>query len=83
MNENEIIMENLDTMEDVIEVIPEKKGVNFGKVGIAVLAVGAAVALGYKVVKVIKQKKAQKAQEAEDITADQEIIDSECEESAE
>lgn len=65
MNENEIIMENLDVVEDVIEVIPEKKGVNFGKIGIAVLAAGAAGALVYKVVKLIKAKKAQKAQEAE------------------
>ena len=64
MNENkvnEIIMENLD-MEEVMELVPEKRSVNFGKIGLAVLATGAAVALGYKLVKLIKAKRAQKAQ---------------------
>ena len=66
MNENEIIMENLDTVEGIMEVIPEKKNINFTKVGLGVLAVGAVAALGFKAYKVIKKKMAQKAQEAED-----------------
>lgn len=63
MNENEIIMENLDVVEDVIVLGPEKKSVNFGKVGLAVLAAGAVAALGYKCYKLIKQKKAKGSQE--------------------
>lgn len=66
MNENEIIMENFD-----MEVIPEKKGVNFGAIGLAVLATGAAVALGCKIVKAIKAKNAQKAEESEYVTVDE------------
>lgn len=65
MNENEIIMENLDTVEEVIELVPEKAGVNFGKIGIAVLAAGAVAALGYKAYKLIKEKKARDMKEAE------------------
>lgn len=71
MNEKEIIMDNLDTVEDVIELVPEKKGVNFGKIGIAVVVTGAVAALGYKCYKLIKQKKAQKAQEADVVTAEE------------
>ena len=66
MNEKEIIMTNLDTVEDVIELVPAKPKVNVATVGIAVLAIGVAAALGYKAVKAIKAKKAKKAQEAED-----------------
>ncbi len=82
MNENEIIIENLDTVEDVIEVVPEKTGVNFGKVGLAVLAAGAVAALGYKAYKLIKEKKAKKAQEAENVVTG-EAFDFENDESAE
>ena len=67
MNENEIIMENVD---EVIELVPEKNGVDFGKVGIAILVVGAVAALGYKCYKLIKEKKATKgSQEADCVTA--------------
>jgi hypothetical protein len=64
MNENEIIM-NENVVDEVMEVIPENTGVNFGKVAFGVLAAGAVVALGYKCYKLIKEKKAKKAQEAE------------------
>ena len=82
MNENEIIMENLDTVEEVIELVPEKASVNFGKIGIAVLAAGAIAALGYKAYKLIKEKKAREIKEAECI-ATVEATDFEDEESAE
>lgn len=82
MNENEIIMENLDTVEDVIELVPEKTGVNFGKIGFAVLAAGAVAALGYKCYKLIKEKKARETKEAECVTT-VEAGDFEDEESAE
>lgn len=72
MNEKEIIMDELDTVETVIELVPEKKGVNFGKVGIAVVVTGAVAALGYKCYKLIKAKKAQKAQEDECTTTGEE-----------
>lgn len=64
MNETEIIMDE-NIMDEVIEVIPEKTGVNFGKVGFAILAVGAVAALTYKGYKLIKAKKTAKTQEAE------------------
>lgn len=70
MNENEIIMENLDVVEDVIEVVPENNGVNFGKVAFGVLVAGAVVALGCKAYKLIKEKKARKLMEAECTTID-------------
>ena len=69
MNEKEIIMNELDTVEDVIELVPEKKGVNIGKIGLAVVVTGAVAALGYKCYKLIKAKKANKAQEDECVTA--------------
>lgn len=71
MNEKEIIMDNLDTVEDVIELVPEKKGVNFGKIGLAVVVTGAVAALGYKCYKLIKQKKAQNDQEADCATVEE------------
>lgn len=72
MNENEIIMENAEVVEDIIEVIPEKKGVDFGKIGLGVLVVGGAVVLGYKVYKLIKAKKTQTSQGIEN----SELVDS-------
>ena len=81
MNEKEIIMDEI-VMDEVIEVIPEKTGVNFGKVGFVILAAGATAALGYKVYKLIKAKKAAKAQETECV-ATEEAFDFEDEESAE
>lgn len=82
MNENEIIMENLDTVDEVIELVPEKNGVNFGKIGIAILAAGAVAALGYKCYKLIKAKKTAGSQEVEPLTI-VEANDFEDEESAE
>lgn len=78
MNEkqiNEIMETNLDTVEDVIELVPEKKGVNFGKIGLAVVVTGAVAALGYKCYKLIKEKKAQKAQAAEYETVEDDDFD--------
>lgn len=79
--ENEIIMDET-VMDEVIEVIPEKTGVSFGKIGIAVLAAGAVVALGYKAYKLIKEKKARDIRDAECV-ATVEANDFEDEESAE
>lgn len=62
MENNEIMNEEI--MEQAVEAVNGNSGVNFGKIGFGVLAVGAAIALGYKVVKIVKEKKAQKAQEA-------------------
>lgn len=70
MNENEIIMENVDGVE-VMELIAEERKVDFGKIGIAVLAAGAVVALGYKCYKLIKEKKAKKALEADYVDVDE------------
>lgn len=64
MNENEIIM-NENVVDEVMEAIPEKGGVSFGKIGFAILAAGAAAALGYKCYKLVKEKKARKIREAE------------------
>lgn len=72
MNEKEIIMDELDTVETVIELVPEKKSINFGKVSIAVLVTCAVAALGYKGYKLIKAKNTQKAQEDECTTAGEE-----------
>jgi uncharacterized membrane protein YebE (DUF533 family) len=58
-------MENLDKVEEVIELVPEKPSVNFGKIGFAIVAAGAVAALGYKAYKLIKAKKAKGSQEAE------------------
>lgn len=82
MNENEIIMENLDVVDEVIELAPEKAGINFGKVGLAVLAAGAVAALGYKAYKLIKAKKEKADQEVENLTIVK-ATDFEDEESAE
>lgn len=79
MNENEIII-NEEVMDEVMEVIPEKAGANFGKIGFVVLAAGAVAALGYKVYKIVKEKKAQKAQTSEPAA---QVIDFEPEESDE
>lgn len=81
MNETEIIMDE-NVVDEVMEVIPENTGVNFGKIGLGILAVGAIAALGYKAYKLIKAKKAAKAQEAECV-ATVEAGDFEDEESAE
>lgn len=62
MNEKEIIMENLDTVDTVIEMVPEKVGFNWKKAGLVGLVVVAAAALGYEVYKVVEKKKADKAQ---------------------
>lgn len=75
MNENEIIMDNLDVVEEVIELVPEKKGVNFGKIGLAVLAAGAVAALGFKCYKLIKAKKAAKGSQEADCFCDDEAVD--------
>lgn len=83
MNENEIIMENLEVVDEVIEVIPENKGVNFGKIGVAILVTGAVAALGYKCYKLIKEKKAAKGSQEAECVATVETSDFEDEESAE
>ena len=82
MNENEIIMENLDTMDEVIEMVPEKAGFDFKKAGLVLIAASAVAALGYKGYQLIKAKKAKKAQEAECV-ATVDACDFEDEESAE
>ena len=82
MENNEIIMDNMDVMDEVIEVIPEKPAVNFGKIGFGIAVACAVVALGYKGYKLIKEKKAKEAQAAENVV-DVDAEDFEYEESAE
>lgn len=82
MNENEIMMENLDVVEEAIELVPEKPGVRFGKIGFGILVAGAVAALGYKCYKLIKAKKTKGSQEVENL-ATAEPYDFEDDESAE
>ena len=66
INTEEIIMDNMDTVETVIELVPEKPKFNFKKAGLVVLGLGAVAALGYEIYKLIdKKKKANETQEAE------------------
>lgn len=55
--ENEIIM-NEETIEQVTEVVASKPGMNWGKMGLGVLAIGAVVALGCRVYQICKAKNA-------------------------
>lgn len=77
--EKKIIEENLDTVDEVIELIPEKTGFNFKKAGGVAIVVGAIVALGYGAYKLIEKKKEQKALEA-DCTSNAQACDFEDEE---
>ena len=65
MNENEIII-NEEVMEEVIDLVPEKPGVNFGKIGFGILVAGAVAALGYKAFKLVQAKKSKGSQEVEE-----------------
>lgn len=66
INVKEIIEENLDTVDTVIELVPEKKvGFNFMKATGVAIGVGAVVALGVGVYKWVQKKKKDKAQEAD------------------
>lgn len=61
-------MENVENImnEEVMDLVAEPTGrhsnVNFGAIGIGVLAAGAIAALGYKIYKTVKAKKAAESQ---------------------
>lgn len=71
MENNEIMMDEV-MVDEVVEAAAEPAGVNFAAIGLGVLAVGAAVALGFQVYKFVKAKKdAKKAREiAEESTVE-------------
>lgn len=80
MENTEIIM-NEDVMELAEESVVETSGINFGKIGLGILVVGAVAALGYKCYKLVRAKKAKEADAAccEDNAQDGDFVDEESE----
>lgn len=70
MENYEMTMDN-GVIEEAAEVVTANSGIDFGKIGVGVLVVGAVSALGYKIYKTIKAKKDKNEQEA----IDGEVID--------